>query len=250
METPSKWRRITDSPTLTLIATYLPGFIASAAGLAVLWEFITGENLNQFLIRKGWEVTMPSWYYSFVIVLLCLMVMLQIKLTRVVLARRRDFGWLEKLAQWNDEEMANIVRLRDQEISMTSVLNALDPYVIFHMPIFNGSIYDLTLEEKVEGHFSIGGTEGLTPLIDEPKIHQVSGLSKHIKAQRGRCVNVLIRQKIPNTLVDYIQAEENAAFWVNSICVQFTYRNYTGTHKTLPIKITGISIHLPKVQEC
>src|SRR5262245_23251706 len=148
------WKRITEHPTLILITTYVLYLVAFVAGLATIWQFLTDENLPQFLTRKGWVLTMPSWYDPLMIFLLSALGALQIKLTRAVLARRREVGWLEALAEEDSKNMTQLVRLESHTIGAKLYLNAISPYAILSMYITNSSVYPLTLEDKVEQRFT------------------------------------------------------------------------------------------------
>ena len=66
-----------------------------AVFIAELWPVLVGsETIPDFLIRKGWVLTMPSWYYSSVLILVCAVVILQVVLIRALRHRQEAEGTL------------------------------------------------------------------------------------------------------------------------------------------------------------
>jgi hypothetical protein len=76
--------------------------------------FFGDEPLGSVLNRKGWVLTVPSWYYSFVLFCGCAVVILQGALIQAVLRHRREAkGTLASPADPNGETKSQILVFDD-----------------------------------------------------------------------------------------------------------------------------------------
>lgn len=78
------WKQVTEHPLVSSTVGILLFFFAAYP------VFFGDEPLGSVLSRKGWVLTMPSWNYSLVLILGCLIMALQAVLIRTTLRHRRE----------------------------------------------------------------------------------------------------------------------------------------------------------------
>lgn len=205
-------------------------FIGLIGGLILyflnVWQVLTGEPLLPFLNKRGW-LDMPFWYYTLVIVLGCAVLVLQVSVIKAFcqFVRWKEVRWLEDLAHKQNTRIKQLVRFDRPNLSVAPHLNAISPYVIFHVYVFNGSIYSLMLEERVGQHFTFEGA----PLLEQAQIYWIPNMPKIIEAKAGQYFSFYVIQQIPYSVVDLIQSKMGRTFGANNVSVRFTYHDYTGT---------------------
>jgi hypothetical protein len=91
------WAHIKDHP---LVVTFVGVLTFGAA----LWPIFSKDTVPEFLAKRGWGVTMPSWYYVLVIVVGCAVVALQIALIRAARISKKE-------ATKKDEEIPRLNEL-------------------------------------------------------------------------------------------------------------------------------------------
>jgi hypothetical protein len=181
--------------------------------------FFGDEPLWAVLTRKGWVLTMPSWYYSFVLLLGCAVVILQVVLIRAVSRHRQKDTWLETVATEDSRDMTHRVHWDSGSENTVPHLNASEPYVDLTITLLNSSIYTLTLTE-VEGKMTFHGR----PLHSTVEILNTTRELKH-----AQYYQLQLRQWLQPNTAQIILTSDRAEFIPGYVALWFTYQDQGGT---------------------
>ena len=199
------------------------------------------EPLWAVLNRKGWVLTMPSWYYSFILILGVAVVALNVVLIRTVRRGRKEVSWLEALADEDSEQISHRIFVIEKSQSVTPFLDAINPYLILRVYFFNASVYTLTLQEEVEGRLTFNGH----PLQDKAEIYRVKNPGQEITVAHGKYHQLELRQWLQSSVVDRIQQQGGSAeFGATNVSVYLTFQDRKGTSKRVRVSIGNLPFRL------
>ena len=231
---------VTEDPktagTLILIGVFI--FLDILSGLDKLagaWSFFFGEPPFQSI--KEWWPAMTAELYGWLrlIIHLCMLGLLT-WIFVTIRRQKKDESWLDALADKDSNQIAHRLLINDESKKAVLYLNAISPYAILRVYLFNSAVYSLTLEEKVEGRVFFVGS----PLPDEAQIHRTKDLDKKVEIKHGEYHQLELRQSLQPVVIGHIQkAKGRAEFGVGQVAVWCTYQDRMGVTQRVRISLGG-----------
>ena len=131
-----------------------------------------------------------------------------------------DARWLRQIADQDDREAGH--RLLDLPAYAKPFLAAPEPYLEIHVPLINATVFQFTVDERVEGVMSWG---------DHPLNSQARILSPGMEIPHASRSEVILRQHVSPEMARLIEATPDPYIGTASCHLLFRYE-YKGLTKT------------------